>query len=132
MSNLLNNGKPKKRLLERGPKIVPTQEFKLEPTEEVTVEEVPVQEQQPAPTPRQTETTISPKITKKRETAQITSVRVTKTTRNKLNALIQLGKADSVDTLIDIILDEYIESNLVKDEKKTYRLVFDIIQKRDR
>lgn len=132
MSNLLNNGKPKKRLLERGPKIVPAQEFKLEPTDEITVEEDLVQEQQPASTPRQAEATASPKTTKKREVAQITSVRVTKTTRNKLNALIQLGKADNVDTLIDILLDEYIETNLVKDEKKTFNLVLEIIQKRDR
>lgn len=132
MSNLLNNGKPKKRLLERGPKIVPSQEFKLEPTEEVTVEEVLVQEEQQAPTPRQAEVTDSPKANKKREAAQITSVRVTKPTRNKLNALIQLGKADNADSLIDILLDEYIKTNLVKDEEKTFNLILDIIQKRDR
>ncbi|MED3804411.1 DUF5388 domain-containing protein [Lysinibacillus xylanilyticus] len=132
MSNLLNNGKPKKRLLERGPKIVPSQEFKLEPADEVTVEEVLVQEQQPALTPRQTEATDSPKTNKNREAAKITSVRVTKTTRNKLNALIQLGKADNVDSLIDILLDEYIETSLVKDEEKTFNLILDIIQKRDR
>lgn len=132
MSNLLNNGKPKKRLLERGPKIVPSQEFKLEPTEEVTVEEVLVQEEQQAPTPRQTEVTDSPEANKKREAAQITSVRVTKPTRNKLNALIQLGKADNADSLIDILLDEYIKTNLVKDEEKTFNLILDIIQKRDR
>lgn len=130
MSNLLNNGKPKKRLLERGPKIVPAQEFKLEPTEEVAVEETSIQEQQAAP--QQTEAVSPAKTAKKRQAAQITSVRVTKITRNKLNALIQLGKADNVDTLIDILLDEYIENNLVKDEKKTYSLVLDILQKRDR
>ena len=45
MSNLLNNGKPKKRLLDRGPKIVPTQEFKLEEAVEVK-EETPAQEEQ--------------------------------------------------------------------------------------
>lgn len=61
----------------------------------------------------------------------ITSVRVTKYKRNKLNALIQLGKADNIDTLINILLDEYIETSLVKDEKKTFNFVLDIIQKRD-
>lgn len=130
MSNLLNNGKPKKRLLERGPKIVPEQEFKLEPTEEAEAEAVVQEKQQP--TPKTTEEA-SVKKTKKREVAaQITSVRVTKTTRNKLNALVQLGKADSVDVLIDILLDDYIENNLVKDEKKTFNLVLGVIQKRDR
>ena len=123
MSNLLNSGKPKKKLLERGPKIVPDQEFKLGPQEDAV----------------QTETTTSPvkakvpeKKKKKRGASEITSVRVSKTTRNKLNALIQLGKADNVDVLIDILLDEYMENNLVKDEKKTYNLILDIIQKRDR
>lgn len=132
MSNLLNSGKPKKRLLERGPKIVPAQEFKLEPTDETTAK-APAQEQLTL-TPAKVEAKVGvpAKAPKKREAPQITSVRVTKATRNKLNALIQLGKADNVDTLIDILLDEYIETNLVKDEKKTFNLVLDIIQKRDR
>lgn len=132
MSNLLNNGKPKKRLLERGPKIVPEQEFKLEPAEEAEAEAEAVVQEKQQPTPKTTEEA-SVKKTKKREVAaQITSVRVTKTTRNKLNALVQLGKADSVDVLIDILLDDYIENNLVKDEKKTFNLVLGVIQKRDR
>ena len=72
------------------------------------------------------------RVSKKRDATSITSVRVTKATRNKLNALIQIGKADNVDTLIDIILDEYIETTLVKDEKKSYNLVLNILQKRER
>ena len=134
MSNLLNNEKPKRKLLQRGPKIVPAQEFKLEPTDE-TPAETPTEDavqDQPAPKPAKAEPKTPAKASKKREVPQITSVRVTKPTRNKLNALIQLGKADNVDTLIDIILDEYIETNLLKDEKKTFNLIFDIIQKRDR
>lgn len=148
MSNLLNNEKPKRKLLQRGPKIVPEQEFKLEPTDE-TPADVAVQEQ-PAATSQKTEPEASTKAPKteqgasaktskapakapkKGDAASITSVRVTKSTRNKLNALIQLGKADNVDTLIDILLDEYIETSLLKDEKKTFNLILDIIQKRDR
>lgn len=126
MSNLLNSGKPKKKLLERGPKIVPAQEFKLDSAEE-TEAEVKSQKQQPEVKPVE-----EAKPARKRESAQITSVRVTKTTRNKLNALIQLGKADSVDVMIDILLDEYVENNLVKDEKKTFNLILDILQKRVR
>ena len=115
MSNLLNNNKPKKKLLDRGPKIMPAQEFKLE---DATADEPTQAEQAP---------------TKKRATAaQITSVRVTKTTRNKLNTLIQLGKADSVDDLLDHLLDEYIENHLAKEEQKTFDLIFDVIQKRDK
>ena len=111
MSNLLNNNKPKKKLLDRGPKIMPAQEFKLEDALAEPTQAEPA---------------------KKRNTAaQITSVRVTKTTRNKLNTLIQLGKADSVDVLLDHLLDEYIENHLAKDEQKTFDLIFDVIQKRD-
>ena len=128
MSNLLNNGKPRKKLLERGPKIVPAQEFKLDAFEETETESKPQQEQQQPEAKPAKET----KKTKKRESAQITSVRVTKPTRHKLNALIQLGKADSVDMMIDLLLEDYIENNLIKDEKKTFNLVLDILQKRDR
>ena len=134
MSNLLNNDKPKRKLLQRGPKILPAQEFKLESTDE-TQEAQPAEDtplDPPAEKPAKAEPKTPTKTTKKREVPQITSVRVTKPTRNKLNALIQLGKADNVDTLIDIMLEEYIETNLVKDEKKTFNLIFDIIQKRDR
>lgn len=116
MSNLLNNGKPRKKLLDRGPKIVPAQEFKLEEAEETPVQEAP----KPA------------KKTKKQDpAAQITSVRVTKATRNKLNALIQLGKADSVDVLLDNLLEEYLENNLAKEEKKIFDLFYEVIQKKD-
>ena len=130
MSNLLNNGKPRKKLLDRGPKIVPAQEFKLEEAVEVK-EEAPVQEaeqQEPKPAKK----TPAKKTKKQDSAAQITSVRVTKATRSKLNALIQLGKADSVDVLLDKLLDEYIENNLVKEEKKIFDLVYEVIQKRDR
>ena len=120
MSDLLKNNGGKKKLLNRGPKIVPAQEFKLEEKDTAAVT-----------SPKEQKTADS-KVAKKREAAQITSVRVTKATRNKLNALIQLGKAENVDILIDILLDEYIENTLLKEEKKTFNLVLDIIQKRDR
>ena len=136
MSNLLNNGKPKKRLLDRGPKIMPAQEFKLEEAvevkEEAPVQEAEQQEQQQEPKPAAKSKSTAKKTKKQDPAAQITSVRVTKATRNKLNALIQLGKADSVDVLLDNILEEYIENNLVKEEKKIFNLVYEVIQKRDR
>ena len=128
MSNLLNNGKPRKKLLDRGPKIVPAQEFKLEETAEVK-ENAPAQEKQ-ATKPARKRT--AKKTKKQKVETNITSVRVTKSTRNKLNALIQLGKADSVDVLLDHLLDEYIENHLAQEEQKTFDLIFDVIQKRDR
>lgn len=120
MSNLLNN--KKKKLLDRGPKITPAEEFKLEeveatPATKVEVEKTAVVEEAPKP--------------KRRHAQDITSVRVTKQTRNKLNALIQMGNADNVDLLIDILIDEYIEHTLTKEEKKTFTIVHDILRKRE-
>ena len=134
MSNLLNNEKSKRKLLQRGPKIVPAQEFKLESTDEALTAPLVADalQDQPESKPEKVQPNTTAKATKKSGASQITSVRVTKQTRNKLNALIQLGKADNADMLIDIILDEYIETNLLEDEKKTFNLIFDIIQKRDR
>ena len=121
MSNLLNNNQPKKKLLERGAKITPEKQFNLGEIEEA-VESASVKEAKK----------VEVKAAQKRRSSQdITSVRVTKATRNRLNALIQMGKAHNVDILIDILLDEYIDNTLVKDEKKTYGIVLDIIQKRD-
>lgn len=122
MSNLLNSRQPKKKLLDRGPKINPAQQF--------TLDEIAEDKEQKAKQEPKVEAKPATKA-KRRTPAEITSVRVTKNTRNKLNALIQMGKAESVDVLIDILLDEYIDSTLVKDEKKTFDIVVDIIKKRD-
>jgi hypothetical protein len=121
MSNLLNSNKPKKKLLERGAKITPEQQFNLDEIEVAN---------EPKTAPEESKKVEAKAIPKQRNSQNITSVRVTKATRNKLNALIQMGKADNVDILIDILLDEYIDNTLVKDEKKTYGIVLNIIQKR--
>lgn len=120
MSNLLNSNKPKRKLLDRGAKITPEKQFDIAEIEPANKQAIAQEEK------------VEKKAIPKRRNAQdITSVRVTKSTRNKLNALIQMGKADNVDVLIDILLDEYIDNTLVKDEKKTYGIVLGIIQNRD-
>ena len=126
MSNLLNSNKPKRKLLDRGAKITPEKQFDIAEIEPATNKLAIAKEEE------KVEKKAEKKATPKRRNAQdITSVRVTKSTRNKLNALIQMGKADSVDVMIDILLDEYIDNTLVKDEKKTYGIVLGIIQNRD-
>ena len=106
---------------------MPAQEFKLEETAEVK-ESAPAQEKQVAKPARKR---TAKKTKKQKVETNITSVRVTKSTRNKLNALIQLGKADSVDVLLDKLLDDYIQNSLVEEEKKIFNLVYEVIQKRD-
>lgn len=149
MSNLLN----RKKLLDRGPKIEPTESFKLddEPKKATeVVEDGTLAKEAPKEAPKEASKeapkagpkvapkagskapTKAPKTPRKRQASDITSVRVSKQTRNKLNALIQLGKADSVDVLIDALLEEYMEANLVKEDKKVFNLILDIIQKRDK
>lgn len=131
MSNLLNNNN-KKKLLSRGAAIVPDQQFniqdvkedekpkKVEHTEDVVAKKSGAKSGAKSNAP------------KKKSEATNTSVRVTKQTRSKLNAIIQYGKAENVDSLIDILIDEYIENHFTKEDKKTYELVLKLIQAREK
>ncbi|WP_413783016.1 DUF5388 domain-containing protein, partial [Planococcus halocryophilus] len=49
-----------------------------------------------------------------------------KSTRNKLNALVSLNKADTIDDLIEIMFDEYFSVHVTKDEKKQFDMVMDL------
>ena len=124
MSNLLNS--KKKQLLTRGPKIEPETAFSLDEEKVVETEE----QQQP-------ETVVEEKAVQKKpgrpkvvRDDQVTSVRLMKSTRSKLNALVQLGKADNVDSLIDTLVDDYLNQELTKDEKRIYQVVFETFNKK--
>lgn len=121
LSNLLNNNTGKKKLLDRGPKIAPVQEFTLEDidTKETKIDSVG---SEPVKTVKE-----KPKKAKQ----STTTVRVEKLTRSKLNALVQMGKAESVDVLIDVLIDEYVNHQLLKDEKKTYDILLNILRKKE-
>lgn len=114
MSNLLNKS-PKKKILERGPQITPSTSFKLEDVEP-TVQEVPAKPAKKKEVP-----------TEKKET----SVRVKKSTRNKLNALVSLNKAETIDELIEIMFDEYFSVHVTKDEKKQFDIVMDLYKSKN-
>ena len=120
LSNLLNNNSGKKKLLDRGPKITPAQEFTLNniDTKETKVSSVE---------PEVKLVKEKPKKTKQ----STTTVRVEKLTRSKLNALVQMGKAETVDVLVDILIDEYVNHQLLKDEKKTYDILLNILRKKE-
>lgn len=119
LSNLLNN--KKKKLLDRGPKITPAQEFTLN---DVETNETNVSSVEPEPLKVVKEE--RPKKTKQ----STTTVRVEKITRSKLNALVQMGKAETVDVLVDILIDEYVNHQLLKDEKKTFDILLDVLRKK--
>lgn len=120
LSNLLNN--KKKKLLDRGPKITPAQEFTLS---DVGTNETNVSTVEPEPLKVVKEE--KPKKTKQ----STTTVRVEKITRSKLNALVQMGKAETVDVLVDILIDEYVNHQLLKDEKKTYDILLNVLRKKE-
>lgn len=120
LSNLLNN--KKKKLLDRGPKITPAQEFTLS---DVETNETNVSTVEPEPLKVVKEE--KPKKTKQ----STTTVRVEKITRSKLNALVQMGKAETVDVLVDILIDEYVNNQLLKDEKKTYDILLNVLRKKE-
>lgn len=105
-----NTQEGKRKLLSRGPRIEPKQKFSLENVEK----------------------TASTTSVNKESTQVYTSVRVRKSTRNRLNALVHLGRGESVDHIIDILIDEYTDSALVKDEKKAFDLIYETLQKKDK
>lgn len=130
MSNLLN---PKKKLLDRGPKIEPQTAFSLDEDKETKVDEMKndgQQQQQPAAEVEETPITKKPGRPKVIRDDQVTSVRLMKSTRSKLNALVQLGKAENVDLLIDSLVEDYIKQELTKDEKRIYQIVFETFNKK--
>lgn len=121
MSNLLN----KKRILDRGPKITPAQEFKLEAA--------PATESEESKVPDTNTNSIKKTTTKsqnKSDLQTISSVRLTKATRNKLNALVQMGRAENVDILLDILLDEYITNHLLKEDKRMFEMIVELLANR--
>lgn len=118
LSNLPNN---KKKLLNRGPKITPAQEFTLD---DIDTKETKVSSVEP-------EALKSVKEKPKNIRQNTTTVRVEKITRSKLNALVQMGKAETVDVLVDILIDEYVNHQLLKDEKKTFDILLDILRKKE-
>ncbi|SDC61204.1 hypothetical protein SAMN05421734_11328 [Pelagirhabdus alkalitolerans] len=69
---------------------------------------------------------------KKQQTKKSTTVRVSTELKDKLNALVTIGVADNVDTVIDIMLEEYTNAFLDKDEKKQLELLQSIYQKKQK
>lgn len=108
MSDLLKR-KPKK--IERSQTVAPKTTFSLNDLPELSHEEVVVERKQP----------LKPATTEK-----TTTVRVSVGMKNKLNALVTMGVADSVDQLTDVLIDEYVTNILSKDQKKQLEIILDL------
>lgn len=58
-----------------------------------------------------------------------TTVRVTSDTQDKLRALTTLGKGESVDQVISIMIEEYLQI-LPEQEQNEYRLIQNVLNKK--
>lgn len=114
MSNLLNKNS-KKKLLERGPQISPATQFKIDETEPVVEKPVARAAEKKEKLPKN----------------KFGSVRVKKSTRDKLNALVSLNKADNVDELVDLMIEEYLTVHITKDEKKQLDIIMELYSSRN-
>jgi predicted DNA-binding protein len=104
MSDLLNRNKTKNKLA-RPAEVKPNQTFDISSVEEL--KERPLKQKK-----------------------KTTTVRVSEEMKDKLNALVTLGIADSVDTVVDVLYDEYVNSILDKEEKKQLKMMQDIYKKK--
>lgn len=107
MSDLLKR-KPKK--IERSQTVAPKTTFSLNDLPEPSKDEV-VERKQPG---------------KSATSEKTTTVRVSVGMKNKLNALVTMGVADSVDQLTDVLIDEYVTNILSKDQKKQLEIILDL------
>lgn len=108
MSDLLKR-KPKR--IERSQTVVPKTTFSLKDLPEQIEEEAVEKE--------------VPKV-KSSTVEKTTTVRVSVGMKNKLNALVTMGIADTVDQLTDVLFDEYVNNILSKDEKKQLEIILDL------
>lgn len=67
---------------------------------------------------------------KKKPAEKTTSIRISVTTRNALNSLVTLGEADTVNTLLDQLITQKLES-LRPDQQRTYDIINGVATKRD-
>lgn len=117
MSDLLKK-KPNK-LLNRGKQITPNTTFSLD-NDSYEKPKITLEPKEPEKKEIQT----------KRVHPGTTTVRVSTTTKEKLNGLVTLGIAESVDSLLEILVEEYQSNYLTKEQKKQYSLILDIYASR--
>jgi len=61
-----------------------------------------------------------------------TTVRVNMNTKNKLNALVTLGIASTVDDVTDLLINDYLANILTKDERKQFEIIFGLYKSKNK
>lgn len=110
MSDLLRK-KPNQKLLNRASQIKPAETFSIDTQVTKPAASSPIPQQQ--------------EVKKK-----TTTVRVSDANQNKLNALVTLGVGESVDEVIDVLIGEFDNHHLSKEQKKVFSLLLETAQRR--
>jgi len=118
MSDLLRKKQPGK--IQRSQTVVPKNVFDIK-----EVETVKEPEKTPEPTAKNT---VNSNVVSEKST----TVRVNMTTKNKLNALVTLGIASTVDDVTDLLINDYISNILTKDERKQFEIIFELYKSKSK
>lgn len=110
MSDLLRK-KPNQKLLNRANQIKPAETFSIDTKDSKPAAPSPILQDQES----------------KKKT---TTVRVSDANQNKLNALVTLGVGESVDEVIDVLIGEFDNHHLSKEQKKIFSLLLETAQRR--
>jgi len=113
MSDLLRKKQPGK--INRSQTVVPKNTFNIKEIESN-------QELKNEPTPLTATKSNNSNVTVEKST----TVRVGMNTKNRLNALVTLGIASTVDDVTDLLINDYLTNILTKDERKQFEIIFDL------
>ena len=119
MSDLLRKKQPGK--IQRSQTVMPKNTFDIKEVE--TKKE-----------PDKTEEVVSkkPVNTSNKKKKKSTTVRLNMSTKNKINALVTLGIASTVDDVTDLLINDYISNILTKDERKQFEIIFELYKSKSK
>lgn len=120
MSDLLRKKQPGKIL--RSQTVVPKNTFNIKDLENAQEKG---QEAETTPVSVPKKTTVSNLIAEKS-----TTVRVNMSTKSKLNALVTLGIAQTVDEVTDLLINDYLTNILTKDERKQFEIILELYKRK--
>lgn len=116
MSDLLRKKQPGK--IQRSQTVVPKNTFNINELE----------------TEKESDITIVPKKPQNSNVVaeKSTTVRVNMNTKNKLNALVTLGIASTVDDVTDLLINDYLANILTKDERKQFEIIYGLYNSKNK
>lgn len=120
MSDLLRKKQPGK--IQRSQTVVPKNTFNIKDLE--TVKEN-VEEPNSTPVSVPKKAAVSNVVPEKS-----TTVRVNMSTKSKLNALVTLGIAQTVDEVTDLLINDYLTNILTKDERKQFEIILELYKRK--